>query len=103
MVAELSTEEIDMLGTSKCGSCGGFTFKIQEQSPQGSRFKFYFMQCAACNVPVGAVDFYNIGDLVTDQKDMLLRIGQDVSNLIQSMESMRHQLALVAAKNRREK
>ncbi len=56
--------------TSKCGLCNSFRFELKEVSPNDSRFKFYFIQCASCGNPVGVTDYYNIHDTikVTDSK-----------------------------------
>ncbi|MEK3867665.1 hypothetical protein MHH60_29805 [Paenibacillus sp. FSL H7-0716] len=46
------------MALSKCGSCGATgRWEITEVSPTRSRFKFFFVQCSNCGVPVGVVDY----------------------------------------------
>lgn len=56
---------------SVCGKCGNTTWKLEEQAPQNSRFKMWFVQCSKCNVPVAAVDFWPVGSLVKQIADKL--------------------------------
>ena len=44
---------------SKCGSCGGMLWEIGEESPMESRFKFFFVRCTSCKVPIGVVEYFN--------------------------------------------
>ena len=49
---------------SKCGSCGGFNFEIKLTEPSGAKFKQYFIQCSACGVPVGVIEYTSAGVLI---------------------------------------
>lgn len=59
------------MAQSKCGHCGNFAFEVKEVSPNGARFKYFFIQCTSCGVPVTAVEFLNIGAEIGFVKDKL--------------------------------
>ena len=51
------------MARSKCGGCGSGSFELVEQaSIKNSNFKLTFVQCSSCGVPVGVMDYYNIGN-----------------------------------------
>jgi len=54
------------MAMSTCIKCGNKTFETSENSPGGSNFKMFFVQCSSCGGVVGVMDFYNIGQLVHD-------------------------------------
>jgi hypothetical protein len=58
----------------KCGSCGGHLFRLQEVSPSGSNFKYQFIQCSVCGVPVTAVEWMNIGAVLEGIEERLKAI-----------------------------
>lgn len=57
------------------GNCGGTSFEVEEQSPHGSNFKFYFVQCQTCGAVVGVMDYFNISYLI---KKLAKSIGHPV-------------------------
>jgi len=52
------------MAISTCTKCGNHNFELVEASPNGSNFKYNFVQCARCGSVVGALDFWNIGSLL---------------------------------------
>jgi hypothetical protein len=54
------------MARSTCVKCGNGKFETMQHSPSGSRFKLVFIQCSSCGGVVGVVDFYNIGDRLTE-------------------------------------
>lgn len=64
-----------MFGFTKCGKCEGAAFKIQEISPQGAAYKFYTIQCTACQTPIGVTDYFNVGSLLKKQQKTIEELG----------------------------
>jgi len=52
------------MATSTCPKCSSTTFEMTEVLPKGSRYKFMFIQCAACGAVVGVTDWYNTSSLL---------------------------------------
>ena len=81
---------------SKCGKCNGMSFKIVEQSPLGSAFKLMFVQCSSCNVPIGAMEYFNSGAKVEEQTKELKKdlsvISKQISSLEQSLRVIANSL-----------
>lgn len=50
--------------SSVCGSCKGSRWELVEESPEKSRFKFFFVRCATCRVPVGVTSYYDIHEQI---------------------------------------
>jgi len=44
---------------STCGKCGGRNFELKEVSPNLATYKSIFVQCTACGVPAGVIDYTN--------------------------------------------
>ena len=60
------------MARSKCGSCSSSAFELVEQDRIGnSNFKLTFVQCSSCGVPIGVMDYYNIGDRINDLEKRL--------------------------------
>jgi hypothetical protein len=49
------------MALSTCAKCGGHTFEVQLIEPVRARYKQNLIQCSACGVPVGVLDFLNTG------------------------------------------
>jgi predicted nucleic-acid-binding Zn-ribbon protein len=56
------------MAMSSCPKCGENRFELAENSPAGSKFKFMFVQCAGCGTVLGVLDYYNVGDMLQEQK-----------------------------------
>jgi len=54
------------MASSTCVRCGNGTFETKENTPSKSAFKLIFVQCSSCGGVVGVIDFYNIGDRLTE-------------------------------------
>lgn len=67
---------------STCAKCGNHIFRLEEVSPSGSRFKFYFIQCSTCGAPAGVVDYDHTGTMI----DGLERRVNDLSSQIENLE-----------------
>lgn len=73
---------------SKCSACGSHLFELVEQEPRGSSMKVNFVQCSSCGVPVGTMDYFNIGSIVSrteaNIRSLLTKVEQiswDVNDL----------------------
>ena len=67
---------------SKCVSCGGMSFEIQQAEPAKSAFKVYFVQCAQCGGVVGIMDYHNIGAMLGKQNEAIKAIAQRVGAMV---------------------
>lgn len=79
-------------GFSKCGGCGGGSFKMVEQEPSGAAYKIMFVQCSTCNVPVGVTDYFNAGVLLQTQKQEIAALKKQISGLEHSVSQILHAL-----------
>lgn len=70
------------MARSKCGSCGSGSFELVEQeSIKKSNFKLTFVQCSSCGVPVGVMDYYNIGDKLDGLEKRIKAIESTTANI----------------------
>lgn len=70
------------MARSKCGSCGSSAFELVEQDRlKNSNFKLTFVQCSSCGVPIGVMDYYNIGDKLNDLEKRLKNIESTIGNV----------------------
>ena len=51
--------------------CDHNQFEVTEFTPSGSDYKLSLVQCSRCGGVVGALDFYNIGQLILNLADGL--------------------------------
>ena len=54
------------MARSACAKCGWRAFEIKNVEPRGSRYELNFVQCASYGVPVGVLEFDNLGKIVID-------------------------------------
>lgn len=54
------------MASSRCIKCDNGTFEIVENTPRRSAFRLMFVQCSSCGAVVGVLDFYNIGERITE-------------------------------------
>jgi len=66
--------------------CGYNVFELVESSPLGSNFKFLFLQCAGCGGVAGAMDYLNIGSVLTEQSSILRKIAAALEIDIESSQ-----------------
>ncbi len=59
------------MAVSTCIKCGHSSFELKENTPIGSNFRLYFIQCAGCGGVIGVIDLYNIGNLIHKLADEL--------------------------------
>jgi len=53
-----------MARQSKCPACGNTGFEIAENSPRGSNYKLYFIQCDSCGTVVGTQEYCSTSALI---------------------------------------
>jgi len=63
-------------------------FKVVEKEPVGSNFKVMFVQCSSCGVPIGVLDYYNLGSLLQEQKKLIEALASRVSNVEHSLNQI---------------
>jgi predicted nucleic-acid-binding Zn-ribbon protein len=66
------------MASSTCVKCGSTSFEIKLNTPHGSNFKIYFVQCSSCGGVVGVTDFYNIGAEIRMQNTAIKAIANQV-------------------------
>ena len=74
------------MAASKCPKCGNTAFEIAENTPSGSKFKVDFVQCKSCGTPITAIDFYNTGSLLLEQREHINAIAKQVAAIGQTLE-----------------
>jgi len=57
------------MAKSKCFYCDGLVFEIQTVEILDCAHQHCFIQCTKCGMPVGAVESYNIGQLLSKQSE----------------------------------
>jgi hypothetical protein len=65
------------MAKSRCIKCDNSSFEIVENTPHRSVFKLMFVQCTSCGGVVGVLDFYNIGERLTE---LARKLGVDLSS-----------------------
>jgi hypothetical protein len=63
------------MAASTCVKCGGHSFEVKNAEPQGSNYKFLFVQCSSCGGVVGAV---NRSHLPTMLRKIGAKLGVDM-------------------------
>ncbi len=70
------------MARSKCGSCGSSSFELADQDRiKNSNFKLTFVQCSSCGVPVGVMDYYNIGNKLEGLEKRIKNIESTIGNV----------------------
>ena len=64
------------MAQSTCSKCGHHVFELRETEPMGSKYKFYFVQCALCGTVVGVVEYYHVGTRLKRIENLLTPIMQ---------------------------
>ncbi|HHT9109393.1 MAG TPA: hypothetical protein ACFYD9_12155 [Candidatus Wunengus sp. YC64] len=59
------------MAISTCPKCDNILFEVVENSPVNSDFKYLFIQCNSCGAVVGTMDYYNIGEILTEIQQRL--------------------------------
>lgn len=70
------------MARSKCGSCGSSSFELVDQDRiKNSNFKLTFVQCSSCGVPVGVMDYYNIGNKLEGLEKRIKNIESTIGDV----------------------
>jgi transcription initiation factor IIE alpha subunit len=77
---------------SKCVKCGGGFFKIQEQSPAGSTFKVYFVQCSSCDTPIGVLEYSNSGAMIEGLEHKINSLKQEIQQISYDISSIKNSI-----------
>lgn len=73
---------------STCVKCGGHTFEVRLFEPAGGRYKQNMVQCSSCGVPVGVLDFFNMGAQTDDIKAQLKALSGGISEIVGRLEKL---------------
>ncbi|OGU66046.1 MAG: hypothetical protein A2499_15800 [Stygiobacter sp. RIFOXYC12_FULL_38_8] len=76
------------MASSKCPSCGNYTFELKENEPRNSNYKMFFIQCTSCGSVISATDYYSAGVLLKEQEEKINRIENALNVLISLNESL---------------
>lgn len=76
------------MALSKCGSCNGGFFQLVEKEPSGSNFKVMFVQCSACGVPIGVMDYF-------DTHTQIQKLDKRLNNLQSAVDTIDHNLRVL--------
>ena len=76
------------MAISKCGNCGSTgRWELSQVSPVGGNFRYYFIQCSNCGVPVTAVEYLNIGATVEQTERNLKSEIRDLELQLNNIET----------------
>ena len=81
-----------MTAITKCGHCGGTFWEIKTIEPRGGNYKQNIMQCVACGVPVGVMDYYNLGKLMKDNESAISQLKSQLNSVQQHLAQIEHVL-----------
>ena len=73
---------------TKCGACGNHRFELSEVEPSGGRFKYFFIQCSSCGVPVTAVEYDYVGALLDELKGRIDNIESNQGAINQNIQRL---------------
>jgi hypothetical protein len=76
--------------TTKCGHCGGAFWEIRTIEPTGANFKQNVLQCSACSVPVGVMDYYNLGSILKKQEKEIADLKKQVAHVAAAVDWIQH-------------
>lgn len=82
--------------TSTCAKCGGHYFEIKGFEPRGANYKQNFVQCTSCGVPVGVLDYYNVGTLLKEQEKDMEKLARRLAAVESALETIDHNVRVVA-------
>jgi uncharacterized Zn finger protein len=74
------------MAATKCPKCSHTVFEVVANTPEGSKFRIDFVQCKSCGTPVAAIDFYNTGSLLLEQREHITAIAKQVSEIQKTLE-----------------
>jgi len=77
---------------SKCPKCGNSFFKVEENSPQDSNYKFIFIQCSSCHSVVGVTDYYNIGQKTSIIEDKINELSGKIDTISYDIAQISNQI-----------
>lgn len=78
------------MAVSKCGSCGATgRWELSQVSPSAGNFKYHFIQCSSCGVPVTAVEYLNIGATVESNDK---KLNKEIDELKQQLRNIEYLL-----------
>lgn len=80
---------------STCTKCSGHLFELSEQSPSGSNFKMYFVQCSQCGGPIGAMEYLSAGAKLTGLEGEVSRLKaqlSDVQSVLNNVQNLLQRL-----------
>jgi hypothetical protein len=69
-----------MAFSTKCGHCNATVWEIKTIDPAGANFKQSVLQCASCGVPVGVLDYYNLGSMLKKQEKEIADLKKQLSH-----------------------
>lgn len=52
------------MASSMCPRCESHRFELKENTPTGSGYRMYFIQCASCGAVVGVTPYHNTSALL---------------------------------------
>lgn len=77
---------------STCVKCGSHLFRVQQIEPTGSTFILYFVQCSSCGVPVGVMEYNNLGAMIEELKSQVSKINNELDSISHEVHKIRNHL-----------
>ncbi len=73
---------------SKCTKCGNTRFELAENSPNYSRYKFFFIQCSSCGGVVGVTEYYQAWAKIDDLHKEVKSLEDKVKNMTYLLDNI---------------
>jgi len=73
---------------STCAKCGSHLFEVVEQSPSNANYKLWFVQCSRCGSPISSKEYYNSSVQISELKEKINKIDNDLGYISQSLGNM---------------
>ena len=66
------------MATSSCPKCSNASFELKENTPKGSNYKFYFVQCASCGTVISCMEYISNNNLLYEVKALLENLNNRI-------------------------
>jgi hypothetical protein len=77
---------------TKCASCDGTFWNIELLEPHGARFKYYAVQCSSWSVPIGVLDFDNIGAAIDELESKFDELSGSINAVMSGINQILYKL-----------
>ena len=81
-----------MASATKCGHCSATSWEVKTIEPIGGNYRQNVLQCANCGVPIGTLDFFNLGNLLQMQEKHIAELKRQLDQHGATLRSVQNDL-----------